>query len=145
MQWRPSQLRHRRERRINREQLGRTKLHRLQRADLVVDPVELLLLSVALFDDRKVALERSEVALNGGFANVELLGEILNAAAIGRIGEQPEQRPLPDELLGIGATGGEGERGGGVHARSIGYRCSGAQYVDLHRDASVRNRNRIAA
>ena len=86
---------------VDREELGRPERDRLERADLVIDPVRLLLLADALLDDGEVALERREVALDRRLAGAELLGELLDAVRLGRVGEQPQQRPLPDQLLRI--------------------------------------------
>ncbi len=52
-------------------------------------------------DEREVVFERREIALDRRLARPELLGELLDAIRVGRVGEQPQQRPLPDQLLRI--------------------------------------------
>ena len=97
MQRRAGQPGHRRQPGVERQQLGGAERDALESADLVIEAVRLLLATGLLLDEGEVALEGGEVALDGGLADVELLGQLLDAPR-SRRGRQQPQRELIDEL-----------------------------------------------
>ena len=100
---------------VDGEQLGDAEREGLELFDGLVETIDLLLLADLLLDEGEVAVERREVALDGGLAGLQLLGELLDAVRLGRVGEQPQERPLPDQLLRVRTTFTEvGKRTGHV-------------------------------
>src|SRR5690606_14323522 len=53
-------------------------------------------------DDGEVALEGREIALDRRLADLELLGQLFDAPRSGRLREQAQDPPLPDQLLRVG-------------------------------------------